>query len=69
MLACVITGIASLFSWGLGLITAGIMARAIASACQKRNVAVHYPLLVASSFSGFVIWHQGMSSSIGLVHQ
>jgi short-chain fatty acids transporter len=65
-LACFITGLCALFSWGLSLIAAGIMARAIGESCRKQGIAVHYPLLVAASFSGFVIWHQGLSSSIGL---
>jgi len=66
MLASAITGICALFSWGLSLIAAGIMARAIGQSCREQSIAIHYPLLVASSFSGFVIWHQGLSSSIGL---
>ena len=65
-LACVVTGVLALFSWGLSLIAAGIMARAVGEACRRRGVRVHYPLLVASAFSGFVIWHQGLSASIGL---
>ncbi|MCZ6507036.1 MAG: TIGR00366 family protein, partial [Acidobacteria bacterium] len=66
LLACLTTGICALFSWGLSLITAGIMARAIGQSCRRKGIEVHYPLLVASAFSGFVIWHQGLSSSIGL---
>lgn len=65
-LACFITGILALFSWGLSLVAAGIMARAIGEACRAKEIRVHYPLLVASSFSGFVIWHQGITSSVGL---
>ena len=65
-LACLITGLCSLFSWGLGLIAAGIMARNIGEACRRKGILVHYPLLTASSFAGFVIWHQGLSSSIAL---
>jgi short-chain fatty acids transporter len=65
-LACAITGVCALFSWGLSLIAAGIMARAIGESCRRQGIAVHYPLLVAASFSGFAIWHQGLSSSIGL---
>lgn len=64
--ACLITGVCALLSWGLSAIVAGIAARSIGEACRRRGVAVHYPLLVASSFSGFVVWHQGLSSSIGL---
>ncbi|MEM1245248.1 MAG: TIGR00366 family protein [Acidobacteriota bacterium] len=64
--SCLITGVCALVSWGLALIVAGITARAIGETCRREGVAVHYPLLVASSFSGFVLWHQGLSSSIGL---
>jgi len=65
-LACFLTGALALFSWGLSLVSAGIMARAIGEACLRKGIRVHYPLLVASAFSGFVIWHQGLTSSIGL---
>ena len=65
-LACFITGILALFSWGLALVAAGIMARAVGEACSRKGIRVHYPLLVAASFSGFVIWHQGITSSVGL---
>lgn len=64
--ACFITGICAVFSWGLSLIAAGIVPRYIGNSCRERGIPVHYPLLVASSFSGFVVWHQGLSSSIGL---
>jgi short-chain fatty acids transporter len=66
MTACAITGIAALLSWGLSLVTAGIMARTLGERCRDGGIRVHYPLLVASSFSGFVIWHQGLTSSVGL---
>lgn len=66
MTACGVTGLLALISWGLSLVSAGIIARAIAHACQEKGIRVHYPLLVASAFSGFVIWHQGLTSSIGL---
>ncbi|MDE0887775.1 MAG: TIGR00366 family protein [Myxococcota bacterium] len=66
MTACGMTGVLALISWGLSLVSAGIVARAIGKACRERGIKVHYPLLVASSFSGFVIWHQGLTSSVGL---
>lgn len=66
LLACFVTGVCALLSWGLSLIVAGIMSRAIGEAGRRRGIRIHYPLLVASAFSGFVIWHQGLSSSIGL---
>lgn len=64
--ACLLTGIASALSWGLGLIVAGIASRAIGETCRRRGIVIHYPLLVASAYSGFVIWHQGLSSTVGL---
>ena len=66
MTACAVTGVTALLSWGLSLVVAGIVARTIGTACREKGVVVHYPLLVAASFSGFVIWHQGLTSSVGL---
>jgi short-chain fatty acids transporter len=63
---CWITGACALISWGLALVASGIVTRAVGEHCYHRNIPVHYPLLAASSFSGFVVWHQGLSSSIGL---
>ena len=64
--AGMVTGIAALLSWGMSLVIAGIMARTLGERCREGGIRVHYPLLVASSFSGFVIWHQGLTSSVGL---
>ncbi len=66
ILASFTTGLCALFSWGLSLIVAGTMARAIGQSCRSQGIRIHYPLLVAASSSGFVIWHQGLSGSIGL---
>ncbi|WP_331371015.1 short-chain fatty acid transporter [Blastococcus saxobsidens] len=59
----VIAGIASLISWGLGLIVGGILAIEVGRSARRRGMKVHYPLLVASAYSGFVIWHMGYSGS------
>lgn len=67
VVACLVTAAASLVSWGLGLIVGGLAARAIAASCNERGIPIHYPLLVAAALSGYVVWHQGLSSSIGLV--
>ena len=61
-----LSGAASLLSWGLGLVVGAIMAREVGAQARKNGVAVHYPLLVATAYAGFVVWHQGLSSSIGL---
>ncbi|MGF1463492.1 MAG: short-chain fatty acid transporter [Maricaulaceae bacterium] len=58
--------IAAAFSWALCLVAGAIMARRTAAACEARGIAVHYPLLVATGYSGIAVWHQGLSSSIGL---
>ncbi|ANS78086.1 Short chain fatty acids transporter [Serinicoccus hydrothermalis] len=56
-------GIASLISFGLGLIVAGVMAVEVARVFRDRGTKLHYPLLVASGYSGFVVWHMGYSGS------
>ncbi len=66
MLVCFVSGVATLLSWGLGLITAGLMARATGEACRRKGTVIHYPLLIASAFSGFVLFHQGLSGTIPL---
>jgi short-chain fatty acids transporter len=59
--------IASLFYSALGLVAGAVAARAVGALARERGIPVHYPLLVACAFCGIVIWHQGLSSSIGLV--
>lgn len=56
----------SLLSWPLGPITAGLLAREIAREAPQRQLAIHFPLLTAGGFGGFVVWEMGYSSSIGL---
>ncbi|GAB3260767.1 short-chain fatty acid transporter [Alteromonas gracilis] len=56
-------GLASLISFGLGLIVAGVMAVEVARVFRGREIKLHYPLLVASGYSGFVVWHMGYSGS------
>lgn len=59
-------GVASLFAWSFGLIIGAIVARSVASECSKKPFKIHYPLMVASAYSGYVIWHMGYSSSSAL---
>lgn len=59
----VIAAVASLITWGLGLIVGTLLAREIAVEARKRGLKVHFPLLVASGYSGFVVWHMGYSGS------
>ncbi len=59
-------GVASLCAWSFGLIIGAIVARSVASECSHKPFKIHYPLLVASAYSGYVIWHMGYSSSSAL---
>ena len=61
-----VSGVASLFAWSFGLIVGGLIAKFVAIGCQKKSIKVHYPLIVASAYSGYVIWHMGYSSSAAL---
>ena len=49
-------------NWGFGLIVGALLAKEVA----RRVKDVDYPLLIASAYSGFVIWHAGLSGSIPL---
>ena len=62
VLVSVVSLAASWINWGFGLVVGAIFAKEIA-----RQVRVDYRLLVASAYSGFVIWHGGISGSIPLV--
>lgn len=57
------SAIACWINWGFGLVTGALIARETG----KRVPGVHYPLLVAAAYSGFVLWHAGLSGSIPLV--
>ena len=59
----VIAAVASLITWGLGLIVGTLLAREIAVQARERGMKVHFPLLVAAGYSGFVVWHMGYSGS------
>lgn len=52
---------ASWLNWGFGLVVGALFAKALA-----RCVKVDYRLLVASAYSGFVVWHGGLAGSIPL---
>ncbi|WP_105167198.1 short-chain fatty acid transporter [Pseudoalteromonas sp. T1lg23B] len=53
--------LASWINWGFGLVIGALFAKALA-----RQVAVDYRVLVASAYSGFVVWHGGLSGSVPL---
>ncbi|MEM7488057.1 MAG: TIGR00366 family protein [Pseudomonadota bacterium] len=63
---CFVGHCASLFSWGLGLIVGALVAQAVGTVARDRGIKVHYPLLVASAYAGWLVWHMGYSSSAAL---
>ena len=65
-LVALCAGVGSLIAWSLGLIVGATVAKEVARQCAGRGIRIHYPLLVASAYAGFVIWHMGYSSSAGL---
>ncbi len=56
----------SLICWPLGPIAGGLVAREVALRAKEEGVEVHYPLLAAAAFGGFVVWQMGYSSTIAL---
>lgn len=54
--------IACFINWGFGLVIGAILAKEVA----KKVKTVDYPLLIASAYAGFVVWHAGLSGSIPL---
>ena len=57
-----VSSIACWINWGFGLIVGAIFAKEIA----RQVKGVDYRLLIASAYSGFVVWHSGLSASIPL---
>lgn len=58
-----VAAIASLITWGLGLVVGALLAREVAVQARQRGIKVHFPLLVAAGYSGMVVWHMGYSGS------
>ncbi|MGB8713005.1 MAG: short-chain fatty acid transporter [Onishia taeanensis] len=61
VLVTVVSLLASWINWGFGLVVGALFAKELA-----RQVRVDYRLLVASAYSGFLIWHAGLAGSIPL---
>ncbi|WP_395062939.1 short-chain fatty acid transporter [Paraburkholderia silvatlantica] len=60
VVATLVGGIGSYLNWGFGLVVGGIVARKLA----LRVKGVHYPLIIASAYSGFTLYGLGLSASI-----
>lgn len=62
MLVVFVAAVASWINWGFGLVVGALLAREVAKVVSN----VDYPMLVAAAYSGFVVWHSGLSGSIPL---
>lgn len=61
ILVTLVSLVASWINWGFGLVVGALFAKELA-----RLVRVDYRLLVASAYSGFIVWHGGLAGSIPL---
>ncbi|MFG6157849.1 short-chain fatty acid transporter [Halomonas sp. 1390] len=62
LLVTLVSLAASWINWGFGLVVGALFAKELA-----RQIRVDYRLLVASAYSGFVVWHGGLAGSVPLV--
>lgn len=62
LLVSFIAAIACLINYGFGLVVGALLAIHVA----KRVPSVDYRILMASAYSGFLLWHGGLSGSIPL---
>jgi short-chain fatty acids transporter len=62
LLVSFVSLIACWINWGFGLVIGALFAKEIA----KKVTTVDYRLLIASAYSGFIIWHGGLAGSIPL---
>ncbi len=58
----IISAICCFINWGFGLIIGALLAKEVA----KKIKGLDYRLIIAAAYSGFVIWHAGISGSIPL---
>lgn len=63
ILVTLISCVASWLNWGLGLVVGAFVALELARHLEKIN----FKVLVASAYTGFIVWHGGLSGSIPLV--
>ena len=61
-LVSLVSALACWINWGFGLIIGVIFAKSIA----RKMRGVDYRLLIASAYSGFLVWHGGISGSMPL---
>ncbi|MDP9501970.1 TIGR00366 family protein [Pseudomonas protegens] len=60
IIATLVGGLGSYLNWGFGLVVGGIVARKLAVHIR----GIHYPLIIASAYSGFTLYGLGLSATI-----
>lgn len=60
IVATIVGCVGSYLNWGFGLVIGGIMARKLALKVK----GVHYPLIIASAYTGFTMYSLGFSATI-----
>ncbi|SFB32405.1 short-chain fatty acids transporter [Lentibacillus halodurans] len=63
LLVTFVASVACLINYGFGLVVGALLAIHVA----RRVTSVDYRLLMASAYSGFLLWHGGLSGSIPLL--
>ncbi|GAF17244.1 LOW QUALITY PROTEIN: short chain fatty acids transporter [Bacillus sp. JCM 19046] len=62
ILVTIVASFACLINYGFGLVVGALFAKHVV----KRVPTVDYRLLIAAAYSGFLVWHGGLSASIPL---
>ena len=62
VIVTLVSAICCWLNWGFGLVVGALLAKEVA----KKVKNVDYRLLIASAYSGFVVWHPGASGSVPL---
>jgi short-chain fatty acids transporter len=62
VIATLLSCLFSYLNWGLGLVASALLAQML----KRKFSSLAYANLVASSYSGFLVWHGGLSGSIPL---
>ncbi|HEX6989362.1 MAG TPA: short-chain fatty acid transporter [Bacillota bacterium] len=63
VITTLVAAVASWINWGFGLIVGALLAREMARQVKD----VDYRLVVASAYTGFLVWHAGLSGSAPLL--
>jgi len=61
--ATVVGGVGSYLNWGFGLIVGALVARRLALSIK----GIHYPLIMAAAYSGFVFYGSGFTGTIPIL--